>query len=576
MIFLKKNPFFLSLFFISLIFCYPLFKENAFFMMHDGMHHLLRVVHYFFSMKEGQFPVYWAGFMNKTFGSPIFVYTPPLFYIFSSIFKLLGFETFLSLKIVIGLLNLIFMLGCYFLLRLFFSAKASFFGTILLSFSPYRISQLYVRGALSEFTSLSFFPLFLFFLNKSFEKRAPLNVKLLASILFSFMLLSHILTPLILAPVVLIYLFIACRRLKNLIPSVKNVLIIFGFSFLLSSFIYFPILFEIKHVKFFLATSHVYKDHFLKFWQLFDPGWGFGFSMPGTKDDGMSFQLGVFNWVVVFTIAFCFALKYLRKKSDKNRIAYLFLLTFFLSIFLMLDFKINRFLYEKIFILQSFQFPWRLLNLSIVSVSYLGAYIFDYFNPSKKKTLLICFLILVISTYYLKTNIVLDYSDDELLHFGSDSTFTHEFTPIWRVSTADREYVANQKIYSINQEIAFEDIEIRSNRLKVKLENDKSAVVRIDTLYFPGLRVFDNNQEIKYKVLTLDDNILKEKRDISGLIEFSLQPGKHLIKLKYTRTFFSKIGFYLSLISWIVIFFFMGYNIMRSQLINKNNKLFKK
>jgi len=61
-----------------------------------------------------------------------------------------------------------------------------------------------------------------------------------------------------------------------------------------------------------------YRDHFLKFWQLIYSKWLYGFSMPGTADDMMSFQMGIAQWLILaitITIIMIILLAYLLKKD---------------------------------------------------------------------------------------------------------------------------------------------------------------------------------------------------------------------------------------------------------------------
>ncbi|PIR61567.1 MAG: hypothetical protein COY81_03355 [Candidatus Pacebacteria bacterium CG_4_10_14_0_8_um_filter_43_12] len=544
-----------------LIFHFNLFRVG-FPMSHDAVHHLIRTAHYFRLLQEGQFLPFWDGYMNQGFGSPLFNYVPPLLYILASLFKFVNFSTFLSLKITIIIFNIVFFWGSLKWLRLYFKTRTAFLATIILFFSPYRIAQIFVRGAFPEFAALSLTPLFLYFLIQSLKAKKLSKHFFLAAIMLSLILLAHTLFAIQLCLVLglLTAVFFFQKRL-TFIAIILGVLLL---SLSLAAFMYLPILFEVSYVKLFLADAFNPQEHFSAFWQLFDPGWGLGFSMPGTTQDGMSFQLGVFHWL--FGALTLFLLLYQKVKNVKfSRYSQLLLFVFILlllTIFLQLQSPVTTLLYQKITIFHRQQFPWRLLNLSILCSTFIGAFAIDYFKPSWIKMSVLFCLIFGFSLYYLRPGVFLHFTDQELLAFDSDTTFSHEYTPIGRDTTAEKEYQAAEKVYlAEGSAIVGKTTSNSSKTIFEVISQGNFAKIRLNQLYFPGIRVFSNGEPLSYKVLTKEDLLPTEKRDVTGIIEIDLPAVDQTqqIEVIYFPTFWRSFGAGISLATYLLIgayFFF--------------------
>ena len=60
-----------------------------------------------------------------------------------------------------------------------------------------------------------------------------------------------------------------------------------------------PLVLEYRYINVAQWTQNYYnyQDHFVEFFQLFSPFWGFGISNPGPHD-GLSFQLGIIPFIL--------------------------------------------------------------------------------------------------------------------------------------------------------------------------------------------------------------------------------------------------------------------------------------
>lgn len=310
-------------------------------MTHDGMFHIERTFNYVASLREGNFPPAWARYYNNDFGSPILVFLFPVAYFISSFFNIIGINLITSLKLTFLFFQFIAAVSMFLWLKrsLKFSLAASLTGSTFYLFSPYNISQVFVRGSLREFASAALFPLVLFAVTKLKDKPNRKSIGFAGLIIGLFLLTDGLTAVIFFLPLVsyILYLyFSSSRKLKFTI----HLSISFLLGLLISGFIYLPFLVEHQYLK--EVTANLFQDHFVYFWQLFDFHWGFGFSLPGVKD-GMSFQIGIINLLAIGLLSFLL----FKKKIKNNLLIKLFALNIIISLFLILQTPFSFRLWEQ-------------------------------------------------------------------------------------------------------------------------------------------------------------------------------------------------------------------------------------
>lgn len=179
-----------------------------------------------------------------------------------------------------------------------------------------------------------------------------------------------------LMPILLLYLlikFIFGPRLEK-----KRVLLIslaYISAFGLGAFFIFPALIQANLTKLGIPTF-IYSEHFPELWQVIRSKWGYFYSFPGTKDDGMSFQLGYAHWAILGLVGswltFQFAKVLIKGRNlgmflrENIWIVALFVLSI-VSLFMTLPY--SKFVWERIPLIQQIQFPWRLLGIDVLAIS---------------------------------------------------------------------------------------------------------------------------------------------------------------------------------------------------------------
>ena len=195
----------LLLFFV----CIPLFA--GFLDGNDTRFHLMRIEGITEGLRMGQFPVKiqpaWYegyGYGCSVFYGDIFLYIPALLH-------LAGVSLQGSYQFYVLLVQAATIAVCaYSFLRIFDNRFIAFFGTVLYTLSVYRLMNMFVRGAVGEYTAMIFLPLLAYaltlLLKKEHEKQEIARGSLLLALGMTGILQSHILT----AEIVCIMLAFLC------------------------------------------------------------------------------------------------------------------------------------------------------------------------------------------------------------------------------------------------------------------------------------------------------------------------------------------------------------------------------
>ena len=125
-----------------------------------------------------------------------------------------------------------------------------------------------------------------------------------------------------------------------------------------------------------LGTYYDYSQHFVYLFQLFNPQWGFGISLPG-PNDGMSFQIGVVP--VLLSLLALFAV--VANPRGTRRYWLFFLVMTGVIAILMLGISLP--VWRTLSFLAFAQFPWRLMAILTVSVAVVAGAVVVAPEPSE-------------------------------------------------------------------------------------------------------------------------------------------------------------------------------------------------
>ena len=560
------KPHFLAIFAL-LLFSFFALKNlliPEFYTSHDGENHVARAAQYYQALSDLQIPPRFAQSFYKGLGNPIFVYIYPLPYILTSTFHFIGFSFTDSFELLSALLFILSGYFTYLWLNLIFKdSKSAFLGALFYTFVPYRFLLIYVRASLSELCAYTFVPLAFYTLTKLSIDR---NLKWLgiSSISTALLLLSQNLVALFSLPILGAYIVLLSffKRSASLFFKAATSMIL-GFG--ISSFTYLPSLFEREFVRFDSTTRQAYINHFVTLKQLIRSPWGYGFDLPGTVNDQMSFQIGLVHILVIAIILFLFILALLRRFSLINGLVkrfinklntqeyifvFLFLITLFVSILLMVESQISVYIWQHFSPLQIVDIPWRFLGIASLSTTFLAAAAIKQIKTGIIFLILV-FLVLFANRNHIRINEPRYLSDDFLLNYEDSATQYNEFTPKWRqTEKVPTDFDADKRIeiQKGNANIS----NLKSSAKEVSFQSHvvtDSTQIRINRVYFPKTDLYIDGQKTNFTITTNDNLDISKQQDSSGLIQFDLTKGNHQVDLKFTETTLRIFANYLSLLS---------------------------
>lgn len=509
-----------------------LFKPG-FFITHDGEFNLIRLMHFYEELSVGQFPVRWTYQLNYGFGSPLFTFFYPLIYYLASAIHVFGPDFGASLKIIVEIATVGSVLSMYYWLRGHFSRFGAFFGALLFLYVPYRLVVMYVTGSFGVLLSLFFVPLIFISIDRLREGK-DLFIPILSLSVFG-LLTAHNVTALILLPMVLLY-WVFVSPTKKVAGG-----LLLGSG--LAAFFLIPALTETGLV--FLSRGVVvnFRDHFPTLKQLFYSKWGYFYSVRG-DNDGLSFQLGIAQWLVVLISTIFLVSQLIRARIGKknSKMALLFLTCFLVSIFLMLP--ISGFIWEKIPLLSQIQFPWRILAASSLTVPFLAAYLAEN-RLGKIIALLIIGLLFWGNRNYLRTWETVRYTDNsyvarENLFYGS-TDIAWETRPIWverRPSWLTKDTVEKNSDLKVTQQTV-----AKNGDLNLVLTAARDSVLVVNRFYYPVWEVTSDGLKIQ-----------SQPTEDRGLLSLPIQSGEHEIRVSYQKTQTEALADLTSLVSFLILF----------------------
>jgi len=277
----------------------PLSHPGYFWGAHDGRHSVYFLVEFDRSFRDGVLYPRWMPDFNFGYGYPFFnIYPPGAFYL-GEVLHLAGLDFVSATKLVFALGIVLSGLTMYLYARDLWGRAGGLVAAVAYMYIPYRLVDVYVRGAQAESLTFVFFPLLLWALDRLARSPGPrwlaVSALALAALVF-----SHF--PLALLFLLFLPFYILGRQGFNLRQVVDRghlrsyvwagSALVAGIG--LAAILLLPAVAEYSAVRTdqWAGGYYDYRDHFVEAFQLFSRAWGFGTSVKG-PDDTMPFQLGV-------------------------------------------------------------------------------------------------------------------------------------------------------------------------------------------------------------------------------------------------------------------------------------------
>ncbi len=562
----KCMPYILMILLTAVI-CIPIFTMNLF-LRNEATLHMARIISIDEVLKDGVFPpIIDYKFMNgfgyalNLFYGPLTTYIPIVIY---NIFGTAGlsFKVFSILTVIV---SFIAMYKCTYSITK--RRSISTISALLYISMPYKLSNIYSRNAIGEFTALIFVPIVFEglynILNGDKKKSYLLSIGIIG------LVLSHTISTIYMALFCLIYLLLNIDKLKNI-----KVWKIFGIniviSFLVCAFYAIPLLEHMLSADYTIfspqkmgSTPEAVQNTGLSLGDLFANEAG---------DQEIRFSLGFVTIILSILTFFCY--KKIKKDYKDTYISFIILSI----ITLVMSTKLFPWLLMPNF-LTVIQFAWRNLGFFAFFASFVlgvNAIVFAK-DILKKEVFKDTFIFAVIISIFVFSflGVLRDWKFDDL---SGESLLDkrikeNEKVPVFQVNREymplkannDLDYVQNRenKTYVISGKA--EIIEENKEKLSddIFIENVESkAVLELPYLYYLGY-----DAEIKYDDSNFEKLELTESD--KGFLEVEIkQCQKAQIKVRYNGTILEKISYIISAFGLIILIIY----IIKERRNNGQNK----
>ena len=460
----------LSLIFVAI--CYPLYTDYLT-VGHDLPFHLLRIEGIAEGLRTGTaFPVKIHPVWAKGYGYAVGVFYGDILLYFPAVLRLLGFSVQTAYKFYVAAINLGTVVISYFSFkRMFCSRKLGIIGCLLYSTALYRLIDTYTRAAVGEYTAMLFFPLLLcsfYLIFTEPNSKSRFTYSILAAIGLTGLIQSHVLSCEMAAIVILLTCVVLIRRIIN-----RKVLLALASGAALTLLL--NVGFCVPFLDYYL-NSDLYINS-----ELWNSGVSAGFQTRGLfplqlftlfqHSNGGSWNTsgGVYNEFtagigIVFLIGillFCYLSLFHRKecRADKNYAPAGFccalgcLLLFMSTCFFPWD-RLSSLSTGVESVLNTLQFPWRLLAPATVLLSFTTCFAFSTVLRLEDRTLSLAvitggFLLLAVNCGWYMYDFAFTgapyrvYSTSDL---DTMSMYSYEYLP----ASTDPEKIAYNKILPEN------------------------------------------------------------------------------------------------------------------------------
>lgn len=479
------------------------------------------IAQYYTALKDGDFPVRWLDKMAN-YGMPIPLFSQQTFAYLGASFMFILHNTLLSYNISIFLFALLGCISLYVFLREHVDAWSSLVGTFLFCFAPYRIINIYIRGAAPEFAASVFLPLILLSLKRWITDK-KFNYFYLFVLSFTFLFLTHPISAISFSFIIgAYYLFVIWpekKKIQTIVFTVFGGLLSLG----IASFYLIPLMLEFKYLYYGLGSSVFLPNSYLELTNLLYPGWYY-FYNSDILTRGHYLHLGVIE-ILIFLGGLLYLL-WQRMNNKKIHVLIPILYIIFL-VYIILITKLGTPVFYLIKPLGNIQHQWRLLSAMLFIPPLIIAFLINKLNQKCKKLLgaLIIFLIVVFRFPQIYGKNFLQTKED--IYFSSkDNLYAQVMNTIWTGPTQ------NYPVKKVKGEIIEGKgsiVQRNEHNSWRRYEINATTPLRLvdNTFYFPGWKVYIDNKETPIEF---------QDMNYRGVITYRVTSGKHSIFVIFTDT----------------------------------------
>ena len=522
---------------ITLAFAAPLLHPFNFQGQETALKSVQRLAQLDFNVRNGYLPPRWAFDFARGLGTAFFNFYPPLFLYVAELFHIAGMSFPVSVDASSFLLALLGSTGAYLAVSAFLGRYAGILGSAIYAMMPYRIMQLYVRGAYAEFSAGAVLPWCVFSLKQFLDKKSAIWGVFTGFTVFC-LLIAHNAIAILFLPILGVWVLYEClpgRQIKTLFSTAGWMCS----GVLAGSYYWVPALLEKNLVKVDLMNRGYFSIgvHFPTIHQLLGNQWGFGPSVAG-PDDKLPMQLG--SIVAVIFIAVIFYCVHMGRVQQRQLRFWLLIS----GIIILMNLPVSLALWKACPLITFLQFPWRSLIIWSITAVLSLCYIFAVGEHSTWRTLLFLLILpgIIVSFRYVRAP---SFHNIENINVRPEV-----IRESWITTTASGEYVPRSvpdKLMLPFKDIQIEtghgqvnDVKLTDGKYVIKIHTDTQTLIRIARSYYPGWTILDNNHKIA------------GKSGIQGMLTFNLDPGDHTLIIKWQETALRTLFNVLSLITFFI------------------------
>ena len=566
----EEVKYYFLIFIISFFICTPLLIGHS--QGHDAIYHISRTVGTEIAVKEGQIPPLISSNFVNGFGYSWNIFYPPLPNYIMMIIKLILHSYTKALNILIFLSVFVSGIAMFTLIKkITKSNKISILSSIIYMLAPYRLVDIYIRGALGEVLAFTFIPLVFLGLYNILEDKGKRHYWLVIGAVG--LLLSHNISTLLMIIVAAIYLLVNIKKVFKK-DVIKYLVLDAIFIILIVVFFYVPMI-QNK-----LATDYAVfnelkgsaegiHDHSVYLYQLLfgkmQYQWSYPLNDANSQNIDMCFALGL--TIIIPLIFTPFVYKKINKEKRK-----LYLTTLFAGLFFLLM-TTTVVPWDKLpSVLTFIQYSYRFLLIATFLLAPIAAINLVKLKENIDLENIIVYTLIAfiyITPLLQEAQIIkgLDwkefYSTEKLEEGQNFSRYcaTYEYLPSKAFNNKD--YIATRSDEPIIQTGNCNIQNSEKNKLTItfNVNNvEKNTKIELPFIYYVGYNAYLNGEKLE---VTESDN---------GFVQISLNEGQEgIVEVKYEGSVLYYISFAISLISLIIFVIY----ICVYEIGYKNKKLLK-
>ena len=514
-----------------------IFQEGMF-TGHDIWHQVARFYHYSESVNLGIVPPGWVADLAQGYGYPLFFFSYHLPWLIGLPLIWGGLSVFSTLKLLFFLGFVFSGIAMYYSVNLITKDRlAAFASALIYLIAPHHLFSIFVSASIGTVYQFVFAPLIFTFITQVILSQQKTKYVALLALSVAASTLSHLMLFFFFAPLAAIYALGLLLFLKR--NDISNYLQLGFAGFLalcLVAFYLIPTLQLLPQIQ--AGNSgdsfgQLYRSNFVNLSQLIYSKWGYGPIISNAKDGEISFQVGVFQWLVIVVGGGLVLLSFFQTKSRKvaklystflqnpSSVTYCLLVGFFClfwaAILLMLD--LSRPVWNLLTQTVSLDYPFRYLLLAVIAASFVFGLGLSLCKSTTLKVVILMSALLIASytnRNHIHFNLFVEYPLDIYVKSEVTTNTFHEYLP----KQADRSLLS-ESIELKQPGVVIQPIDLTARGWTGLISVAKPQQVLLHQFDFPGQTVF------------IDHKLVQHTTGQKGLIAVLAPAGTHLIETEY-------------------------------------------